>query len=265
MWKYLFTIILCFGIKLEAAFELQSIGSEIIATGGITSTSIFGNNPAIMSNNHKIIFSSNYTNLFGIKDLHCWDVGTLFNIGDYNSIYFKGNSIGNEIYQENTYQLGYSHKFELPISIGISFSFYDLSIIEMDKEQTFGINLGICYFINEKIYASTFYGDINSPQICDGNEKLPQFYSAGLNWTLHEKVELKAELFKDTMFPFNSRFGTKIHLIKNIDFYTGIQTNPDRFSSGITISLFNLKFTSSFQTHQKLPETYYFGCQFFIK
>jgi hypothetical protein len=265
MWKYLFAIIICVGVKLNAAFELQSVGSEIIASGGITSTTLFGNNPAIMHNEHKIILTSNYTNLFGIKDLHCWDIGTLYNFNENNSLYFKSNSIGNEIYQENTYQIGFNHRFDIPISIGISCLFYDLSIVGMDNEQSVGVNLGICYYLNEKFYASSFYGNINSPKICDDKENLPQFYAAGLNWQIHEKVEVKAELFKDTIYPFNSRFGTKINLIKTIDFFTGIQTNPDRFSSGISIKLLNLKFISSLQTHQKLPETYYFGCQFFIK
>ena len=265
MRKNLFILLLCFVYKLNAAFELQTFSSESIATGGIISTTVFGNNPAIIDDNYKFLVSSNYSNLFGIKELHCWDFGALYRWGEYNSISIKANSVGNDIYQENTYQIGFARKLELPISLGVSVSLFDLSIVEFDKERAVGVNLGVCYFLTEKLFVSTLYGNVNAPKICNGKEELPQYYAIGLNWEIIPRIEIKGELFKDTIYPFNARFGTAIKLHNNINFFTGLQTNPDRFSSGISIQLFNVKFTSSMQTHLKLPETYYFGCQFYIK
>lgn len=265
MWRNLLFIFAIIVIKLNGAFELQTLNSEIIATGGITSITLFGNNPAISDNNYKFLVASNYTNLFGIKDLHCWDFGALYNFSQANSVYLKSNSVGNDIYQENTYQLGYARHLEIPISVGISVSLFDLSIVTFKTERAIGLNFGICYYLNENIFVSSLYGNVNRPKICDSKEELPQYYAMGINWTIIPRIEVKAELFKDTIYPFNSRFGTKIKLHRNINFFTGLQTNPDRFSSGLSIALFNVKFTSAIQTHLKLPETYYFGCQFFIK
>ncbi len=265
MIKKLCLLILYFTIHLFAAFELQQLNSEIVANGGITSLHYQGNNPAISNMDYKFIISSNYTNLFGIKDLHCWDIGIVYNFHKNNSIFFKTNSIGDKLYQENTYSLSYSRKFDIPISIGIALEYYNLTIDNFPTENAIGITTGICYFLNEKVRVATLFGNVNRPRICKNKELLPEYFAFGLHWKFHHKIEISSELFKDTIYPFNSRFGVKINMHNNIKIYSGLQTNPDRFSSGISIQIFNLNFISSMQSHLKLPNTYYFGCTFFIK
>jgi len=258
-------ILLILSFNLFGAFELQQLNSEIIGNGGICSLHPFGNNPAVFSTDHKISFTSNYTNLFGIKDLHCWDFGMHYNLNDNNSILIKSNSVGDKVYHENTFNIGYSWRLNIPVSIGISLSYYNLSVEKFETENSFGLSAGICYFLNEQVTMSTLFGNVNRPKICKNEELLPEYFAFGVKWQINRFFELNSELFKDTLYPFNSRFGTKVNLYRNIQFFTGIQTNPDRFSGGVAIQMFNIKFISSLQTHLKLPHTYYIGCQFYLK
>ncbi len=263
--KRIWLILLIFCINLFGAFELQQLNSEIIANGGIVSLHPFGNNPSVFSTDHKISFSSNYTNLFGIKDLHCWDFGMHYNLNDDNSIGIKSNSVGDKIYRENTINIGYARRLQIPISIGVSLSYYNLSVEKFESENSFGLSAGICYFLNEQITMTTLFGNVNRPKICKNEELLPEYFAFGVQWQINRFFKLNGELFKDTIYPFNSRFGTEVNLHKNIKLFSGMQTNPDRFSGGIAIQMKNIKFISSIQTHLKLPQTYYFGCQFYIK
>ena len=79
-----FVIILWFVSSLFGAFELQQLNTEIMATAGIVSFHPFGNNPAIFPRDQKFSMATNYTNLFGIKDLHCWHFGMRYKVKKFD-------------------------------------------------------------------------------------------------------------------------------------------------------------------------------------
>ena len=261
MLKIIVLILLTILSTLRAAFELQQVNSEVIALGGISSFHPFGNNPGIYNSNHKIAFSTNYTNLFGIKGLHCWDFGIDYIHNQKNNVQFKANSIGDEIYQENTYSIKYARKLNIPISVGLSFSYYNLTISNFSTQNAIGLNLGVCYYINHNFQITTYYGNVNRPTMFKNKENLPEYFALGLKWGIIENFNL----FKDTIYPFNSRVGLNYLLLKTVGISTGYQTNPDRISYGISLKFFNINFVYSMQNHLKLPTTYYFGCSFIIK
>ncbi|MBN2281349.1 MAG: hypothetical protein JXQ65_12285 [Candidatus Marinimicrobia bacterium] len=252
-------------LELFGAFELQQINSEIIGNGGIVSFHPFGNNPAVINTDHKISFVSNYTNLFGIKDLHCWDFGLRFNLNLDKTLFLKATSIGDNIYRENTLIMGYGHRFSIPVSVGLSIAYYNLAVDQYTSQNSFGLSGGICYYLNPFVTMSTVLGNVNRPSICRGEEALPEFFAFGLKWKMTTYCTVSSELFKDTLFPFSGRFGMEIKPCKALYLFSGFQMGPDRFSGGIALDLFHVKFVSSIQTHLKLPETYYFGCTFQIK
>jgi hypothetical protein len=265
MGKAVFLLLFGWIVVLQAAFELQCVNSEIMATGGITSLHPFGCNPGVFDTGPKFLVATNYTNLFGIKELHCWDCNIRYIFLENNSLTIKSNSVGNDLYQENTYQLGFARRLTIPVSIGISVAYYDLNIKEYLSENAIGLNLGICYYINEKVKATSLFGNVNRPKICNNNELLPEYFAFGWCWQIHDRIEVSTELFKDTIYPFNTRFGIDLKVCEYINLYSGLQTNPDRFSGGISINFLNIQFTSSMQNHLNLPNTYYFGCTFHLK
>jgi len=260
-----FFLIIVFTVPLFAAFELQQLNSEIVGTGGIVSLHPFGNNPGFFPDDSKLSLSTNYTNLFGIKDLHCWDLGLQYTIRPSMSASFKANSVGSDVYQENTYTLGYSYRFGIPIAAGISLSYYDLSVSGFSREQAIGLSSGIIYYLNDNLKAATLFGNFNRPRICNKKEALPEFFAFGIRWQVNPFISVSSEIFKDTLYPFNFRVATQLKPLKFIHLFTGMQTNPDRFSGGISINISKVQFTSALQSHLKLPNTYYFGCSFMLK
>ncbi len=262
--KKFFLIVLC-AAPLFAAFELQQLNTEIIGTGGIVSMHPFGNNPGFFPDKSTMSLSTNYTNLFGIKDLHCWDFGLQYKIRPHISTSFKANSVGSDIYQENTYSLAYSHRLEIPVAVGVSISYYDLSVSGFSREQAAGLSSGITYYLKDNLKAATLFGNVNRPRICNKKEALPEFFAFGVSWQVNSLVSVSSEIFKDTIYPFNFRIAAQLQPLKFISLFTGMQTDPDRFSGGISIKLSKIQFTSAFQTHLKLPNTYYFGCSFMKK
>ncbi len=256
----LFLIVNCFG-----AFELQLLNAEANGEAGIVSVNKIGQNPGFFPDNQHLFITTNYTNLFGIKELHCWDFGFRYTYSPNQSVFFKTNSIGNKIYRENTYTIGYVYKFRYPIAIGGSMSLYNLTVKEFKAQYSVGFNLGISYFLSEALTASTFMGNLNRPKICDQQEKLPEFYAFGMSWQALKFIKIKGEIFKDTLYPFNFRIASIIKIHNYLRLFGGMQTEPDRFSCGISFMLKGLQFSTSLRTHLKLPNTYYFGCSFLLK
>lgn len=252
-------------LPLFSAFELQMLNPEFIALGGIVSIHPIGLNPATSAHGYGLTLSTNYTNLFGIKDLHCWDYAMNFKPGEKYGYSCKVNSVGNNVYRENTYIFGISRKFRKKISIGISLSYYDLMIKDFQRNGSFGINLGADMKLTDNLQASLLFININRPKICNNQEMLPEFFAIGLHWIALKRINLNAELYKDTLYPFTTKFGAELLIHSNIAVLLGTQLDPDRFSAGISCRIKNLKFNSAILHHQQLPYTYYFGCNLNIK
>lgn len=257
--KVLFFLIFTF-IKVYAAFELQTLNPDFIARGGIISIHPMSLNPAVMLENQGIRFRVDYSNLFGIKGIRCCD----FNVG-WGSRNKRGaslyvNSVGSQIYQENTYGIGYCHSIRNVIALGAIVKYYDLTIAGYARTGTIGLTIGSKFYMNDFLRMTLLFQNVNAPKICNKSDTLPESFTFGIQWIPDSRLEINAEIFKDTIFPFSTRVGAKVAIFKGVSGLLGVQLNPDRYSGGISCSWNSFQFDVAILHHVVLPYTIYFGC-----
>lgn len=260
----LFFFLLFSFIKVYAAFEMQVLNPSFIARGGIISIHSGSLNPAATLENQGIKFRVDYSNLFGIKGLRHSDFNVGWGNNNKRGAFLYVNSLGSQIYQENTYGIGYCHLIRKVIALGLLVKYYDLTIAGYDRAGTIGLTFGSKFYMNDIFRMSLLFQNVNAPKICNKSDALPESFTFGIQWIPDSRVEIDGEIFKDTIFPFSTRVGVKLAIFQGLFGLLGIQLNPDRYSGGISCYWNSFQFDVAILHHIVLPYTFYFGCSYKI-
>ena len=162
-------------------------------------------NPANLSGN-KIQVSLDYQNYYGIKDLN--QVNLVLNLPT-NRIpaSFGVSSFGNNLYRELQLITAGAYRIASTLSLGLSFQYYFCSIKGYGSQATWGINMGVAYELLDNVHIGSQITNINQPTISRIREKLPQTFAFGINYQATKLLKLNIELFHDTRFDQEYRFG----------------------------------------------------------
>jgi hypothetical protein len=243
------------------AFEIQMVNPTLIARGGIISIHPGSLNPSAILENDGFCFRSDYTNLFGIKGLHSWDANIEWGKYRLVGIGLHTNACGNDLYQESMLSLSYCRSIKEVISVGGSAVCYNVAIAgDYDSYRAIGISIGSKFFVSDDLRLALLFQNVNAPKLYKDSNDIPETFTFGVQWFPHSKIELNAELYKDTIFPFSTRFGIVIEIFKGVRGLVGVQLNPERYSGGISCKWRNIQFDAAILHHAVLPYTYYFGC-----
>ena len=256
--------LLLFVNYLPAAFEIQLINPENIACGSIVSILPGGLNYSTILDEYGINLRASYTSLFGINELAYKSACFSWNHNMQNGYSLRLNAFGDEVYNESQVSAGYARKINPQIRVSVNLNIYNLSIKNYYKAWCFGAGVGGIFNLTEKLKMSLLYNNINGAKLKNG-EPLPRLFCAGFKWELHQKVDLMGEFYKDTEYPFITRMGTKIKVVKHINGMAGVQFEPNRFSYGVCCYWGGIKINVAYKSHFDLPSTLYFGCHISIK
>jgi len=257
--RLIFLLLLSFCMA-SGAFEIATVAPGAIARGGIVSVGPDGTNPAAIVNDNGCFCGLNYTNLYGIKNLQCWDADILVTARSKNGYALRLNVLGNTVYQEKSLGFSYGRQFSKSIAVGVTINYYDLTISGYRRTGTAGFTCGAKFFPDTTLNFTLLFENVNAPKICDGQENLPQIFAFGWQWQALGRCELSGEIFKDTRRPFIFRSGLRIEIVRGCDLLAGVQFNPDRFAGGFEITWRRIRFACAVQHHPALPFTFYYGC-----
>ncbi|MFA4838271.1 MAG: hypothetical protein WC703_02185 [Candidatus Neomarinimicrobiota bacterium] len=252
--------------RLFAAFEIQTIQPDLIALGGVVSTRPNGLNPAAIGETGGLRFDAVYSNLFGLKDLQSWNGNVAWaDASGTNAFRLSVGAFGGEIYQERTLQASFGRAVRQFLRVGVAVDYYHLSVAGYENAGSLGVTAGAKFYPTDNWRLSILYANVNQPKLSGSREKLPQAFAVGCQYFWEPRLEIDAEIFKDTLFPFSFRVGTRVNLWRGLNGLIGFQSNPDRFSGGLNLTLGKFRFDFAAQHHVSLPLTFYVGCGFQIK
>ncbi len=241
---------------LFAAFEIQTIQPDLIALGGIVSIHPNGLNPSAINEKGGFRFDATYSNLFGLKDLQSWNGNVAWaDVSGTNAYQLGIGAFGGVVYQEKTLQASFGRTVREFLKVGVAGDYYLLSATGYKNTSSFGLTAGAKFYPTDDWRLSVLYININQPKLSVSKEKLPQAFAVGCQYFLERRLEVDAELFKDTLFPFSFRIGTKVNLWRGLNGLIGFQSNPDRFSGGLNLTFGKFRFDVSSQQHVSLPRT----------
>ena len=258
-------ILLVIGIPLAAAFEVQMINPNNIASGNIISILPAGLNFATLTAEYGLNFRASYTKLFGINELGYRSANLSWNRNRNYALGLRMYSFGDKFYNESQISIGYAHKFQEKITVAAGVNTFNLSIKDYYRTWSLALDLGGIFYLWDNLAISLLFQNVNGAQLWKNGEPLPRVFCSGVKWNPISKILLAAEIYKDTMYPFITRFGSQITLIKNIDVLAGMQFNPDRYSYGLSFEWKALEVSAAYRSHLDLPHTIYFGCKLAIK
>ena len=287
--KYILSLILMSISFTQVFSSYDYLGSRATAmSGAVTSgdhieSGIF-HNPAQLSNYSDFTIISGYSNLYGLDFLPLSHMGISKNnyaLSFKNiSTEFNGNTLSSET------ALGVAKGFNLYsdrqslIQMGLRFNFYSYDFgesagtegdgsngINLGSSNASGFDIGFQGVLNKKYYVAYYIKNISS--YIEGSSlglNLPKTMSIGLSYLPYKDLVTSLDINqlsgnKDSEI----RFGIEYKLMESFKIRTGLQSNPNRFSSGFEFgniklaNLYTCNFSYSFLTHHVLPTTHQFS------
>ena len=127
--------------------------------------------------------------------------------------------------------------------------------IKLGSLSTFGLDISFLGSLADRIKVGAKALNINSPTLGDANNstRLPQRSQIGIAYSPYDLVWTTVSLNKSVGHPTHFSSGLSYEIQKNIFLKTGMQTSPNRFSSGFEVYFKKIKIDYGFITHPVLP------------
>jgi len=265
MCRKLIIALILLPIVCQAAFEVQSINTSSIALGSIASLYPGSLNPACLIKQKSLVMRVDYARLYSLAGLDYYQAVLGWSSMKQKNVRLSLRNFGNPVYQEKTLGISYGQNLKNILSLGITVDLYNIAIAGYQSSTAIGLSLGSVWDLSEQIQIGLLFQNINSPSIYKCSDPLPECFSLGIRYAPLAKMEFCGELFKDTEFPFSLRMGTIIKPVDFMDLKFGAQLNPDRYSGGLSLYWKKLSLDFTFQQHQILPYTLYYGIGYGFK
>jgi hypothetical protein len=127
--------------------------------------------------------------------------------------------------------------------------------IKLGSLSTFGLDISFLGSLADRIRVGAKALNINSPTLGDANNatRLPQRSQIGIAYSPYDLVWTTVSFNKSVGHPTHFSSGLSYEIQKNIFLKTGMQTSPNRFSSGFEVYFKKIKIDYGFITHPVLP------------
>jgi len=265
--KKLFLALLMIGqfYFCSGAFEVQMINPENTSCANIVSLWPGGLNFATIMKAPGVNFRIAYTNLYGLQELSYQAFNITWNRKNNYGFGCRVNTFGDKLYRESLIATGYTKSIYNRIHVSLGLSYYLIDIQNSYKTWSIVADLGGLFEITPNITASILYKNINNGHLKVSHEPLPKIFASGISWQVNKSIELGAEIYKDILFPFSTKFGAKINIFSHVKINSGVQFDPNRYSLGFSFYWKNFEINTGYRTHLNLPSTLHFGCHISIK
>ncbi|MGD0338335.1 MAG: hypothetical protein ABSB78_06070 [Bacteroidota bacterium] len=248
-------------ISLHAGFErsFRPASAFSMGTSGAASYG-FGRwlvNPASLAKTEYIYLLGSFNPApFGITELKETGAGGAFDTkaGGFGA---SASAFGYELYQEFTGRISWGRSIGSIFDIGLSLSYYHLSIQNYGSGGTTGLDAGVITHFGSSIRAGFVVTNINNPRIGSSREPLPQTITIGTAIDLLPHVSISAELFKDFQFPVSMKYGLEYMPLNALSFSVGTSSEPSIIAGGFGFSFSYFHIEYAIQYHQPLGISHY--------
>ncbi len=244
----------------NAGLEDLPVGARSIGMGATyvalanTADAIFLN-PGGLSQLNGAEISVFYQRPFGLPDLNFGMVAASFAFRSHRlGIGFL--QFGNRLYNEQVLAFTYSRSYQQKLHWGLGLKYQALRIEGYGSAATIGLDFGFVVPLARQLNLGFVVKNLNRPSIGESDERVPQTFRIGVSARPNPKIILNVEVFKDTRFAEEIRFGAEITPIPRLALRAGTANNPSRFSTGFGIRVDQVNLDYAFFTHSDLGLTH---------
>jgi hypothetical protein len=240
----------------RAAFEKKEVGASSFAIGNAAvaiDDFIFAiyYNPAALSLSEKVRVAFTVQNYYGISGLNSVDLTTRFSLAGY-PFSIAINRFGDQKYHELQFSAGSRIEILKNCALGFSIQCYILSIRNYGQALAWGTNLAVLYRLLPEITIGALVTNLNRPTLSEVKEQLPMTTSLGLCYIPAEDLMLSLEIFQDTRYSAELRFGCSYQVLPLLRIRAGIEDHLDLYSYGIGINMNWINIDYALRTHSVL-------------
>ena len=130
--------------------------------------------------------------------------------------------------------------------------------INLGSLNTIGLDISFLGSLGNRIRAGAKAFNINSPSLGNANNatRLPQRAQIGLAYSPYDLVWTTVALNKSVGHSTNFSSGFSYEISKKVFLRSGMQTSPNRFSSGVEFNFKNISVSYGFITHPVMPSSH---------
>jgi len=246
-----------------AAFEKTEAGAKSFAMGNasvaipLSLTAIY-DNPAALDTGSVFYAQLSARNFYRFQGVSQFDLVLGFKFLQ-SPFAISISRFGNTNYQEIQFSVASAIKITGDFFVGLGIQSYFLSISGYGADNSFGINLGILYNIDNTFYCGAMVTNINQPVIGYNSEELPQCFGLGICYIPRDRLTIAAEIFRDIRFEPDYRLGISYQFESPLFIRIGLQDAVNSFCLGLGIYWGAFIFDYALQMHQILDESHIFS------
>ena len=159
---------------------------------------------------------------------------------------------GNDILNQNLFQLSYGRRLGKASGIGLSGNYTLASGVENFSQSSVDFNFGLYHqlkpYLNIALTARNPF-----PLNNNSNFSLPSTFTLGLLYKAYKNVSIMTELDKTSYRDIDVRVGILYNVAKQLELYSAVSTGSKKLSAGVSYILKNnIEITTAIQMHQVL-------------
>lgn len=253
---------LAFAIPAFGAFETageNAVSLSLAGTGCAYPSSRLSFNPAAIADIS--LFSFQYSNLFGMKELRYMDISCQTMFREY-SFGTEISQFGNSVYHENVFALNVSRRMGEKLYLGARLSVFSLNMKGLGSDYNYNFSAGLIYSPHTKWGAGAAVFNVYRPETGVVDINPPFAYTCGFYLKPGKEFTCLVDIYKEDRFDPEYRLGMECILSKMLLVRTGCSDNPSRLTAGFDLWYGKTIFTYAFQSHRYLGATHTFGVSF---
>ncbi|KQC13247.1 MAG: hypothetical protein APR63_09085 [Desulfuromonas sp. SDB] len=186
--------------------------------------------------------------------------------GDYrngDSILIEADA---ELHREATVSLSHGVALQDNFSIGSTVHVYNLKQARFGSTYALGFDLGVAGTLYDYWKVGISLHNINSPSLGKENpEELPRVLRAGFAFSPTSSINSSFEIRHEVGFPLRFSTGHEFTVSRYLTFRTGVQTEPVRFSAGLSINFNPFILNYAVVQHAVLPWTHQISVGYILR
>lgn len=161
------------------------------------------------------------------------------------------------LHSESTISFSHALNLQKNFAAGFSLNIYNLKQARFGSTFAWGLDLGFSGNLYRKWKMGISVHNLNSPEVGKEHpEDLPRVVRAGVAFSPVENISSSFDFRHEVGYPVRIAFGQEFTLSEYLMLRAGIQTEPVRFSGGITISYSGFNIDYAIIQHSELPFTH---------
>ncbi|MDX2301439.1 MAG: hypothetical protein NW226_01510 [Microscillaceae bacterium] len=262
-------LFLSFFSQISAQIEQYPLGARSIAMGTASLTLqdqwAFFNNPSGTASLEDASVFFAYENRFGVSAFQTFGVGGVLPL-KIGTVGAGVSRFGDELYNELKAGVSFSKKIDM-VSLGLKVNYVQVAIRDLNSKGALVLEFGGLVQITKQIYLAGYIYNLNQAKFktaFEQDELIPTILKAGLGYQPIKPLFISIETVKDIDLPASFNAGVEYQIVKNLNFRTGIQTEPFRNHFGLGFSPKTFHFDYALSTGNDLGLSHHisFGYRF---